>query len=112
MALSEDELPLLAPPLDDYKPSGTPDPLLSKATDWVNLPDGATRTVSYAYFDNGTRRSVTDPDGLTTAYTYDGKNRLATATTDSGTPQAQTTTYAYWPDVTHASKYTPGVANA
>jgi leucyl-tRNA synthetase len=42
-ALSENELPLLAPPLDDYKPSGTPDPLLSKATDWVNLPDGFTR---------------------------------------------------------------------
>ncbi|MFD2257311.1 leucine--tRNA ligase [Luteolibacter algae] len=42
-ALPEDELPLLAPPLDDYKPSGTPDPLLSKARDWVELPDGVTR---------------------------------------------------------------------
>jgi leucyl-tRNA synthetase len=42
-AISESELPLLAPPLDDYKPSGTPDPLLSKATEWVNLPDGYTR---------------------------------------------------------------------
>ena len=42
-ALPENELPLLAPPLDDYKPSGTPDPLLSKATDWVNLPDGTAR---------------------------------------------------------------------
>ena len=42
-ALPESELPLLAPPLDDYKPSGTPDPLLSKATDWVSLPDGSTR---------------------------------------------------------------------
>ncbi len=42
-ALSEEELPLLAPPLDDYKPSGTPDPLLSKATEWVNLADGVTR---------------------------------------------------------------------
>ncbi len=42
-AIPEGELPLLAPPLDDYKPSGTPDPLLSKATDWVNLPDGSTR---------------------------------------------------------------------
>jgi leucyl-tRNA synthetase len=42
-AIPENELPLLAPPLDDYKPSGTPDPLLSKATDWVNLPDGSTR---------------------------------------------------------------------
>ena len=42
-ALPESELPLLAPPLEDYKPSGTPDPLLSKAAEWVNLPDGATR---------------------------------------------------------------------
>jgi len=42
-ALPESDLPLLAPPLDDYKPSGTPDPLLSKATEWVNLPDGSTR---------------------------------------------------------------------
>jgi leucyl-tRNA synthetase len=45
-ALPESELPLLAPPLDDYKPSGTPDPLLSKATDWVNLPDGFTREIN------------------------------------------------------------------
>ncbi len=42
-AIAESELPLLAPPLDDYKPSGTPDPLLSKATAWVNLPDGFAR---------------------------------------------------------------------
>src|SRR5690606_36504789 len=42
-AVPENELPLLAPPLEAYKPSGTPDPLLSKATDWVNLPDGSTR---------------------------------------------------------------------
>jgi leucyl-tRNA synthetase len=42
-AISESDLPLLAPPLDDYKPSGTPDPLLSKATEWVNLPDGSKR---------------------------------------------------------------------
>jgi leucyl-tRNA synthetase len=42
-ALPENELPLLAPPLADYKPSGSPEPLLTKATDWVNLPNGATR---------------------------------------------------------------------
>ena len=41
--LPDSELPLLAPPLDDYKPSGSPEPLLSKATDWVNLPDGSKR---------------------------------------------------------------------
>ena len=42
-ALPESELPLLAPELDDYKPTGTPEPLLSKATDWVDLGDGVTR---------------------------------------------------------------------
>jgi leucyl-tRNA synthetase len=42
-AIPESELPLLAPPLDDYKPSGTPDPILSKATEWVHLPDGSIR---------------------------------------------------------------------
>jgi len=42
-AIPESELPLLAPPLDDYKPSGTPEPLLSKAREWVELPDGFIR---------------------------------------------------------------------
>lgn len=42
-AVPESELPLLAPPLDDYKPSGSPEPILSKAVDWVNLPNGFIR---------------------------------------------------------------------
>lgn len=42
-ALPDAELPLLAPPLDDYKPSGSPEPLLSKAREWVELPDGSIR---------------------------------------------------------------------
>ena len=42
-ALPESELPLLAPPLEDYKPTGTPEPILSKARDWVELPDGSLR---------------------------------------------------------------------
>jgi leucyl-tRNA synthetase len=42
-ALPESELPLLAPDLKDYKPTGTPEPLLSKATDWVNLGPGLKR---------------------------------------------------------------------
>ncbi|WP_193213445.1 leucine--tRNA ligase [Luteolibacter marinus] len=41
--VADSELPLLAPPLDDYKPSGSPEPLLSKARDWVELPDGSIR---------------------------------------------------------------------
>jgi leucyl-tRNA synthetase len=42
-AIEESELPLLAPPLDDYKPSGTPEPILSKALEWIHLPDGSVR---------------------------------------------------------------------
>jgi leucyl-tRNA synthetase len=42
-AIAESELPLLAPELTDYKPTGTPEPLLSKATDWVNLGPGLKR---------------------------------------------------------------------
>ncbi len=42
-AVPDSELPLLAPPLEDYKPSGSPEPILSKAREWVELPDGVTR---------------------------------------------------------------------
>ena len=42
IALSPKELPLILPRMDDYKPSGSGEPPLAKATDWVNvtLPDG------------------------------------------------------------------------
>jgi leucyl-tRNA synthetase len=36
-ALTPDELPLCLPDLTDYKPTGKPEPPLSKATDWVNV---------------------------------------------------------------------------
>ncbi|QJE96438.1 leucine--tRNA ligase [Luteolibacter luteus] len=42
-AVPDAELPLLAPPLEDYKPSGSPEPLLTKAREWVELPDGSIR---------------------------------------------------------------------
>lgn len=42
-AIPDSELPLLAPPLEDYKPSGSPEPILSKARGWVELPDGSVR---------------------------------------------------------------------
>ncbi len=35
-ALDANELPITLPELDDFKPTGTPEPPLSKATDWVN----------------------------------------------------------------------------
>ena len=38
----EDELPLTLPALDDYKPTGTGEPPLAKATDWVNVVDPKT----------------------------------------------------------------------
>ncbi|MEJ2704931.1 MAG: leucine--tRNA ligase [Sedimentisphaerales bacterium] len=42
VALSEDELPLTLPQVEDYKPTGTGEPPLANAVDWVNLtlPDG------------------------------------------------------------------------
>ena len=36
-ALSESELPLTLPPMADFKPTGTPEPPLSKAVDWLNV---------------------------------------------------------------------------
>src|SRR5262249_652739 len=63
------------------------------ASETTTLPDGSGRTVGYSYFRNGTPQSGTDPDGLSTSYTYDGQNRRAPAPT-----AARLTTYAYFPD--------------
>jgi leucyl-tRNA synthetase len=41
--LPESALPLIPPPLDDYKPTVDGQPPLARAKDWVNLPDGSTR---------------------------------------------------------------------
>jgi len=42
-ALDEDELPVEAPEMADFKPTGTADPPLSKATEWVAYSETATR---------------------------------------------------------------------
>jgi leucyl-tRNA synthetase len=42
-ALPESALPLLPPPLDDYKPTPDGQPPLARAKDWVSLPDGSMR---------------------------------------------------------------------
>jgi leucyl-tRNA synthetase len=42
-ALPESALPLLPPALEDYKPTADGRPPLARATQWVNLPDGAVR---------------------------------------------------------------------
>ncbi|MBX3730981.1 MAG: leucine--tRNA ligase [Verrucomicrobiae bacterium] len=42
-SVPEDALPLVPPPLDDYKPTPDGRPPLARATSWVELPDGAIR---------------------------------------------------------------------
>jgi leucyl-tRNA synthetase len=42
-ALKESELPVVPPALEDYKPTGTGEPPLAKAKDWIRYSDKATR---------------------------------------------------------------------
>ncbi len=42
-SLGENELPVVPPSLDDYKPAGTGEPPLAKAKDWVRYSDKALR---------------------------------------------------------------------
>jgi leucyl-tRNA synthetase len=44
--IPESELPLTSPELADFKPTGTPEPPLSKATDWVRYSETATRELN------------------------------------------------------------------
>jgi len=41
--VTESELPVLPPEMDDFKPTGTPEPPLSKATEWLRYSEVATR---------------------------------------------------------------------
>ncbi len=41
--ISEDELPVVQPEMEDFKPTGTPEPPLSKARDWVRYSEKAER---------------------------------------------------------------------
>jgi len=45
-AVVESDLPVVPPPLDDYRPTGTTEPPLAKAKEWVKLSDGATRELN------------------------------------------------------------------
>jgi leucyl-tRNA synthetase len=45
-ALPETDLPVIPPPLDDYRPTGTIEPPLSKAKDWVQLPGAVQRELN------------------------------------------------------------------
>ncbi len=42
-AMAEAELPVIAPEMEDYRPTGNPEPLLSKATEWVKYSEKAKR---------------------------------------------------------------------
>jgi leucyl-tRNA synthetase len=42
-ALDESELPIVPPPLEDYKPTGTGEPPLAKAKEWIRYSDKAAR---------------------------------------------------------------------
>ena len=42
-ALQEKELPVVPPPLEDYKPTGTAEPPLAKAKEWIRYSDKAMR---------------------------------------------------------------------
>jgi leucyl-tRNA synthetase len=45
-ALQESDLPVVPPPLDDYRPTGTVEPPLAKAKAWITLSEGATRELN------------------------------------------------------------------
>src|SRR2546423_169470 len=45
-ALDENELPVVPPPLEDYKPAATGHPPLAKAKDWIRYSDKATRELN------------------------------------------------------------------
>lgn len=42
-ALSESELPVVQPEVEDFRPTGTPEPPLAKARDWVRYGDSSVR---------------------------------------------------------------------
>ena len=42
-ALTPDELPVVQPDMEDFKPTGTPEPPLSKALEWLKYSDSAQR---------------------------------------------------------------------
>jgi leucyl-tRNA synthetase len=45
-SVDEKELPVIPPPLEDYKPTGTGEPPLAKAEDWIGYSDKATRELN------------------------------------------------------------------
>ncbi len=61
--VDENDLPLTLPELDDYKPTGTGEPPLAKASEWVNVVDPATGK-------KGTRETNTMPQWAGSCWYY------------------------------------------
>jgi len=61
--VDEGDLPLTLPELEDYKPTGTGEPPLAKATDWVNVVDPKTGK-------KGTRETNTMPQWAGSCWYY------------------------------------------
>ncbi len=69
------DAPVLLPEMEDYKPTGRPEPMLEKATDWVNTPEGKRETNTMPqwagscwyylrYIDPHNKGAFADPDKL------------------------------------------------
>ncbi|MFN2182755.1 MAG: RHS repeat-associated core domain-containing protein, partial [Anaerolineae bacterium] len=57
----------------------------------MTVPGLVTKTVSYTYYADGSRESMTDPDGGVTTYTYDDRGRIRTITN----PALEVVTYTW-----------------
>jgi RHS repeat-associated protein len=75
---------------------------LDRMTSETTAQSGADpKAVSHGYYRNGTRQSVTDPEGRITCYTYDGQNRLSHTITECAPgdlSQGSHTVQTYYPD--------------
>lgn len=68
-AISENELPLKLPEMQDFKPTGTPEPPLSKATDWLKYP-GVPTSVGMKPTGTFTRETNTMPQWAGSCWYY------------------------------------------
>jgi RHS repeat-associated protein len=81
------------PPSETVTIERTFDTLDRLQTETETLPGAGPKTLTYTYWPNGLRKTLTDPESGLTSYTYDSQNRLETVTTSLGT-----TSYTYYGD--------------